>query len=259
MSSHDEIRIDLPAYLAHELPESRAAEVRSHLAGCNACRREAEELRDVSTLLRSAPLEHEPPPHLERQVMTLVELDRAAGDPVHLTDGSATHGRPDRSPTMRLLALAAAGLALIGIVLGAMSLRLRDRAVEAEDRNQAWEDVYGSWGESVREVQLSGEGLARGDVVASFIHHGGNNFGISMRADGLDNVRSGSRYEVWLSNDDSWASTGSFEISPTSDRVFYFHLGEDPRSYDKIWITLEPDDGDPGPSGNAVARADLDI
>jgi hypothetical protein len=256
VTSHDEFRIDLPGYLAHELPESRAAEVRRHLAGCDACRREAEELRDVSTLLRSAPLEHEPPPHLERQVMTLVELDRAAGDPVHLAESPT---RPDRSPAMRLLALAAAGLALIGIVLGAMSLRLRDRAVEAEDRNQAWEDVYGSWGESVREVQLSGEGLAPGDVVASFIHHGGNNFGISMRAEGLRNVRSGSRYEVWLSNDESWASTGSFEISPTSDRVFYFHLGEDPRSYDKIWITLEPDDGDPDPSGNAVARAALDI
>lgn len=259
MTSHDEIRIDLPAYLAHELPESRAADVRRHLAGCDACLREAEELRDVSALLRSAPLEHEPPPHLERQVMTLVELDRAAGDPVHLADKSPTQRRPDRSPAMRLLALAAAGLALIGLVLGAMSLRLRDRAVEAEDRNQAWENVYGSWGESVREVQLSGGDLARGDVVASFIHHGGNNFGISMRADGLDNVRSGSRYEVWLSNDESWISTGSFEISPTSDRVFYFHLGEDPRSYDKIWITVEPDDGDPQPSGRAVAQAALDI
>ena len=259
MTSHDEIRIDLPAYLAHELPESRAAEVRSHLAGCDACNREAEELRDVSALVRSAPLEHDPPPHLERQVMTLVELDRAAGDPIHLTDESSTQRRPDRSPAMRLLALVAAGLAVIGLVLGAMSLRLRDRAVEAEDRNQAWEDVYGSWGESVRKVQLSGGGLAQGDVVVSFIHHGGNNFGISMQADGLDNVRSGSRYEVWLSNDESWVSTGSFEISPTSDRVFYFHLGEDPRSYDKIWITVEPDDGDPGPSGNAVARAALDI
>lgn len=160
---------------------------------------------------------------------------------------------------MRLLALAAAGLALIGLVLGAMSLRLRDRAIEAEGRNQAWEDVYGSWGDSVREVQLSGEDLARGEVVATFIHHGGNNFGISMRAGGLDDVRSGSKYEVWLSDDESWVSTGSFEISPGSDRVFYFHLGEDPRRYDKMWVTVEPDDGDPEPSGRAVAQAALDI
>ena len=259
MTSHDETRIDLPAYLAHELPESRAIEVRQHLAGCDACRREAEELRDIAALVRAAPLEHEPPPHLERQVMTLVELDRAAGDPIHLTEGSRAERRPERSPPIRLLALAAAGLAAIGLVLGAISLRLRDRAVEAEGRNQAWEDVYGSWGDSVREVQLSGEGLARGEVVATFIHHGGNNFGISMRAGGLDDVRSGSKYEVWLSDDESWVPTGSFEIAPGSDRIFYFHLGEDPRRYDKIWVTVEPGDGDPEPSGHAVAQATLDI
>ncbi|MDQ3619472.1 MAG: anti-sigma factor [Actinomycetota bacterium] len=258
MSPHEGIRMDLAAYLAHELPGRRAIEVQKHLADCPVCMREAEELRDLTALVRSTPLEHEPPPHLERQVMALIELDRAVGDPIELQDEPAEQ-RPHRSLASRWPALVAAGFAAAGVALAILNVQLRDRALVAEDRNQAWVDVYGSWGESVREVHLSGRGLDRDDVVATFIHHGGANYGISMRSEGLRSARPGSKYEVWLSDDEGWISTGSFEISPDSDRVFYFHLGEDPRAYDKIWVTVEPHDGDPGPSGRAVAQADLDI
>ncbi len=258
MTPHEGIRVDLAAYLAHELPGRRAIEVQKHLADCPVCRREAEELRDLTALVRSTPLEHEPPPHLERQVMTLIELDGAAGDSIELL-GEPDENSVHRSFASRLPVFVAAGLAAVGLALAVMNFQLRDRAVEAESRNQAWVDVYGSWGESVHEVQLSGRGLDRDDVVATFIHHGGNNFGISMRSEGLSAARPGSKYEVWLSDNEGWITTGSFEISPDSDRVFYFHLGEDPRAYDKIWVTVEPNDGDPGPSGRAVAQADLDI
>ena len=258
MTPHEGIRVDLAAYLAHELSGRRAIEVQKHLADCPVCMRQAEELRDLTALIRSTPLEHEPPPHLERHVMTLIELDGAAEDSIELSDEHAEQ-RPLRSFASRRLVFVAAGLAAVGLTLAVMNFQLRERAVEAESRNQAWVDVYGSWGESVHEVQLSGRGLDRDDVVATFIHHGGNNFGISLRSEGLTAARPGSRYEVWLSDDEGWISTGSFEISPDSDRVFYFHLGEDPRAYDKIWVTVEPNDGDPGPSGRAVAQADLDI
>jgi anti-sigma factor RsiW len=52
---HEDMRALLNAYLDGELRGTRLAEMKVHLAGCEACRNELKELRLVSNLLQAAP------------------------------------------------------------------------------------------------------------------------------------------------------------------------------------------------------------
>ena len=249
MDRHDDIRVDLPAYLAHDLDAGRAGEIRTHLRDCDSCRREAEELREVAALVASAPLEHRPPDHLEDRVMAFVELDRDAGDVAPLTREARRS-----SPAW---ALAGAAVAACLVFLAVYAVSWHQRAAEAERNLQAWEDVYGPYGHPGRPLALTGAGVGEGDATVRFIHHSGDNYGISLKTPGLAPTPPGHKYEVWLSDGTGWSPAGSFAIAGDADRTFYFHLGEDPADYETMWITLEPDDGDPAPSDRTIAKADL--
>jgi anti-sigma-K factor RskA len=76
--SHDEYRENIGAYVLGALPELEAELLERHLAGCESCRGEVEELRPVtSAIARSVP-QVEPPPSLKASLMEVVNAEAAA-------------------------------------------------------------------------------------------------------------------------------------------------------------------------------------
>jgi predicted anti-sigma-YlaC factor YlaD len=76
----DRMQAKLGAYLDGELDPRGQIEVQAHLETCPACRAELEELRQLSTLLRAAPLP-EFTPALDFKAQLMLQLPRRADAP----------------------------------------------------------------------------------------------------------------------------------------------------------------------------------
>ncbi len=76
--SHDEYRDNIGPYVLGALPELEAELLERHLAGCESCRAEVEDLRPVpAAIARSVP-QVEPPPSLKASLMEIVNAEAAA-------------------------------------------------------------------------------------------------------------------------------------------------------------------------------------
>jgi anti-sigma-K factor RskA len=111
--SHDEYQDNIGAYVLGALPELEAEVLERHLAGCESCRAEVQELRPVTAALGRSVPQVAPPPSLKASLMATVNAEAAA--------------RADRAPAERrtvagwLSALqprVAAGMALAVLALG---------------------------------------------------------------------------------------------------------------------------------------------
>jgi hypothetical protein len=77
MADHDQFADDLVLLALNELPETRAVEVRDHVTGCAACRREFDALRaDTALLALSATGSHPPQRSRERLLSAIAKEPR---------------------------------------------------------------------------------------------------------------------------------------------------------------------------------------
>src|SRR5437879_3168773 len=77
MADHDQFADDLVLLALEELSQARAGEVRDHVAGCAACRREFEALRaDTALLALSATGSHPPQRSRERLMSAIAKEPR---------------------------------------------------------------------------------------------------------------------------------------------------------------------------------------
>lgn len=98
------------------------------------------------------------------------------------------------------------------------------------------------------ELEMAGTGSAPGAValVAGWTGESGSRMRLTV--DGLDPAPSGTVYELWLSSDDVHVSAGTF-VDPTDVELT---AGVARRDFPRLWVTVEPLDGDPSPSGDTV-------
>lgn len=76
--SHEEYKDNIGAYVLDALPELEAELLERHLAGCESCRAEVEQLRPVpAAIARSVP-QVEPPPSLKANLMATVNAEAGA-------------------------------------------------------------------------------------------------------------------------------------------------------------------------------------
>jgi anti-sigma-K factor RskA len=76
--SHDEYKDNIGAYVLGALPDLEAELLERHLAGCESCRAEVEQLRPVpAAIARSVP-QVEPPPSLKANLMAAVNAEAGA-------------------------------------------------------------------------------------------------------------------------------------------------------------------------------------
>ena len=73
--SHDEYRDNIGAYVLGALPELETELLERHLATCESCRAEVEELRPVTAAMARSVPQVEPPPSLKANLMEIVNSE----------------------------------------------------------------------------------------------------------------------------------------------------------------------------------------
>ena len=250
-----EIRLDLPAYLSGELDPARVAALDDHLAACGNCLGELSELDLVTAVLSDSGLEHAPPQHLEREVLTLVTLEP---DPAG-REGSSTKdlSRASRLQGKSIRVVLAPVLAAAAVTLAALGLAWRSDLSNARDRIQDMQEQLGPTGAPVQAISFKEEGSNGVSARGQLVRQPDGNHRIVVWAEDLPPTGAGRHYEVWLSGERGWVSAGSFQVSEGHSLVWSCPVGVSPAAYPEVWITLEPDDGDPRRTGKSVLRATL--
>ncbi|HEY6634555.1 MAG TPA: anti-sigma factor, partial [Acidimicrobiia bacterium] len=86
----------------------------------------------------------------------------------------------------------------------------------------------------------------------------GSGWWIRLEVAGLPAADPGTYYEGWMWNDQGeGVSIGTFHLRGGEEPVILWS-GVDPAEYPAIWVTREPEDGDPGASDQVVMRGRID-
>jgi hypothetical protein len=187
-------------------------EALAHLERCSACRSSG--IEATRRLLGDQTTWGEPSPELEEQVVALISGHRTSG----------TRG------TRRLTGVIAAGLAAAAIALAIGVYAIVHTA------SPDWTiDVPGTNLAPSASSTVSGWNTASGTRMV-------------MTVAGLDPAPDGYVYEVWFSRGPAHVAGGTF----TADGQIELWVGVARADFPRIWVTLEPLDDDPTPSGVTV-------
>jgi anti-sigma-K factor RskA len=210
----------LGPYLLGELSIEEERELERHLEECSECRDELARARRTHDLLRELSTGG-PPPDLKDRV-----LARAGGEiPAHYRGG------------WRIWVPAAA--LLVAAVLGAGILWTLT--------NDSSEGIPLAATASASE----GGGEVSGEVE-------GGNLRIELAVWGLPELRKDEYYELWYAKEDGGRiSCGTFRARQGGQTTVNLTAPSNAVSYPVIEVTREPDDGDPGSSGEKVLVGDL--
>jgi len=120
--SHEEYKDNIGAYVLGALPELEAELLERHLAGCESCRAEVEELEPVTAAMARSVPQVEPPPSLKASLMATVN------------DEAATPAAPRREKRTfaswlsglqpRVAVAMALSVLAIGVVMGVAAVKI---------------------------------------------------------------------------------------------------------------------------------------
>jgi hypothetical protein len=261
VSECDEVRLDLPGYLRRELPAERMARVESHLSACAGCARVVREIDEVAGLAATAPVEHAPPPELEGRVLAVIR-DATTREGEGARSASRVGARVASSLAgrwPRVAVVVAPALALLLVAAGATSLALRARTAELEQRVDRLQERLAGPGETLDSVNFSGRLQRGGWAVGEVVRQDDHDYQIVVRGEGLSPTPPGHHFELWLSGNDGWASVGTFRVRSRDRVVLQFPVGVDVGNFTKLWVTLEPCDGNPDRTENDIMEASLHV
>jgi anti-sigma-K factor RskA len=212
----------LGSYLLGELSDEEERELERHLEGCSRCRSELERVRRAHTLLR-ATADVAPPPGLKDRVLAQARREIPA------CSGGGWW----------FWASAAAAL-LVVAVLGVVLLRAITDDTSA--------------GVALTATDLAPE--AGGEVRVDEV---GENLRVELEVWDMPELREGEYYEMWYYDEEDGGriSCGTFRVGPEGRTTVNLTAPASARGYPEIEITREPDDGDPGSSGEEVLEGNL--
>jgi len=210
----------LGLYLLEELSVEEERELEGHLEECSGCRDELVRARQTHDLLRELAAGG-PPPELKDRV-----LARARGE------------IPTRSRSGWRLWVPAAALLVIAVLGAGLLWTITKDSSEGIP-------LAGTAPTSESGGELSGEVE-------------GGNLQIQLVVWDLPELRKGEYYELWYAKEDGGRiSCGTFRAQPESQTTVNLTAPASAVSYPEIEVTREPDDGDPGSSGEKVLIGDL--
>jgi anti-sigma-K factor RskA len=214
---------DLAGYVLGALDPGETAAFEQHLAGCETCRAEVEELQGLPELIDQAAPPIEVPPGLRERTFAAVE--RAAG-------------ARRRAPMLRLVGVAAALIVALlgGVVVSQFGGGGRGQVIELALAPQP-----GVSGRATVELRPVDDGVA-----------------IDMEVSGLAPNPPGSVYECWfVGPGDSLerpnrVSAGTFTVGAGGRASVRMHSAADLRRFPVMGVTLEQDGGDPRRTGQKI-------
>ncbi len=221
---------DLAGYVLGVLEPAEAEDFRRHLESCPTCPRTVEQLRRLPDLLEHAAPAFELPVGLEAQTMAVVE--RAARAPQPVTTVSHRLDSPARRAVLGMAAMLALAFvaALIGSIFGDRGAQVVNLVGPADEPTLAVARVTST--DVGRAVELQIEHLA------------------DPRPEGI--------YELWFVGEGDTLrspnriSGGTFYPQEANEGKARLLAGPFARSYPRLEVTLEPNDGDPRRTGPIV-------
>ncbi|GAA1556370.1 hypothetical protein GCM10009789_07150 [Kribbella sancticallisti] len=208
-----------------------SADQEGHLAGCETCRTEVEELRQLADLGRHLEpgdrLEAAPPQVWDRVVEELGLRDAPEYEP---------------KSVRRRLVLVGTLAAAVGLIAGVLGTRI----IGGEDTVPQQPPVA-----TTRLDPLEGKS---GDGVADLIRSGAETE-LRVGVNGLPQPQG--FYELWLINTDGKRMVSLGILDPSNGGTFVVPPNLTSQGYRIVDVSLEPDDGVPEHSRNSVIRGTL--
>lgn len=260
MSEHAAPHVEVAGYVLGKLGDDETVAFEAHLAECDDCRRELEQLRGLPELLGRAAPPVRVPPALRARTLAAVrdaaEEAAAAGE----LPSPGPRPAPDLAPPAeaapvelerrrRMPALAAVGRRpwLAAAVAAALIVLLAIPASLVLNRPETTELAL---------VAADG-GTASGRVLVTKTSTGRT---FDVRIQGLRPPKAGKLYELWAvgaadtPDKPQRVSLGTFTV-PVSGKVRLRAFTAAPESiYAKVGVTEEPDNGNPAREGPVVLR-----
>jgi anti-sigma-K factor RskA len=226
----------LPAYALGSLDGEESTLVAQHLLGCSACRLELVKYETVIGQMALAVPDAAPPAQLKRRIMEQVK--RPAREP------AAAPRRAWWRSTLRLPlatpAWAAASLVLVALLLASnlwwWQGTIRDRSLITSG--------------GMRVIAMVGTGAAPASAGTLVVDSEGE-YG-TLVVEGLPALDQDHQYQVWLIRDGQRTSGGVFSVSPEGYGTLMVSSPEPLSSYPAFGVTIEPEGGSPGPTGDKV-------
>ena len=219
--SEDRFEELLGPYVLHQLTAEEEHELERHLEECPRCRDELDRVRQTHTLLRELAVS-EPPAELKSRTMA-----QARGETT------------TRFGVRWKLWVPAAAALLLAAILGVGLLQA-------------------IIGDSPDGVPLTATALAPGASGELRGEKVGENIQFELEVRGLPELRKNEYYEMWYAKEDGERiSCGTFRAKPRGQTTVNLTAPVNAVSYPKIEVTREPDNGNPGTSGEEVLVGDL--
>jgi anti-sigma-K factor RskA len=232
----------LPAYALGSLDEEEAIQVAEHLDACPGCRAELLAYQAVADGLALAAPDAVPPSKLKQQILGQLQMPRS----------EPTTG-PRQSWWQRIVGLfqraaPAWGLASLALV----ALLVLSNLWWWQQANREAPMVTPGGMQVVAMVGTDAAPAAVGTLVIS----GDGEYG-TLVVDDLPALDPDHQYQLWLIRDGQRTSGGVFSVNPEGYGALRISSPESLSSYFTFGITLEPEGGSPGPTGDKVLSGSL--
>jgi anti-sigma-K factor RskA len=226
--SHDEYKENIGPYVLGALPELEAELLERHLATCESCRAEVEELQPVTSAMARSVTQVEPPPSLKGSLMEIVNAEAATTPQPRRERRSFGSWLAALQP--RMAAALAVGVLAIGVAVGITV-----------------DQIAGSNGSSTTTVaaKIDRSQMPTGD--ASLAVKGDNG---ELRLTGAPQPPAGRVYQLWYQHGKTIERGGTFR--PRSDGSYQAKLPV--AGANAVMVTVEQAGGVPAPTGPPVMQ-----
>jgi anti-sigma-K factor RskA len=228
--SHDEYKDNIGAYVLGALPELEAELLDRHLAGCESCRAEVEELRPVTAAMARSVPQVEPPPSLKASLMEIVNAEAAVRAEQRAEPGRRSVGAWLSGLQPRMAAAMALAVLALGVVVGV-----------------SVDQLAGGGGAGTRTVaaKIDRKLLPTGNAVLAV-----KGKTAQLELTGAPQPPSGRVYQLWYQHGKTIERGGTFR--PRRDGSYRADVPVS--GTDAVLVTVERAGGAPAPTGPPVMQ-----
>jgi anti-sigma-K factor RskA len=250
----------LPAFALGALDADEASQLISHVAACPACRDDVEAWGLVVAMLPYAVPLSDPPAHVKRRLLTMVE---AAAQP-----GAAELSRGRLGRAQRWMGAAAAASLALALIFGLLFMEARRYAGTLTAQiGQRDQQISQMRGQLVRERQEAvfisadntvGQPLARGQGGAwgkMYMQPGSNHAVLVVY--GLKQPEPGKVYQFWFATERNQVPSTTFTVGPEGMATVTLEAPARVDAYAQVMVTLEQAPGSQTPSDEIVLQGRL--
>ena len=240
--THEEVALDLPAFVIGALDDDEAIAVSTHVDHCALCQEEQVRLEQTIGLIGESAPSVDLPAGLRARV--LGKLDEPDLVPLHFDEHA--RGRPPRIiRRLSSFGLTAAAALLIGLFAWTMLLRhdlnhTQGNLTQATQRQSVEMELLAS---SSRMIPLVADTTP--DAYGTLYIGSQNNQALLVVED-LPPTPADRMYQVWLVNGSTRVTVGLFKVDQSGTATVMINAPNTLTSYQSLGITSEP-----GPNGSA--------